>query len=131
MRRLAPRPIAAALEGILEQARPPGLLAAVQSVWPEVAGPALERVAIPVAERAGTVTVRCESGVWAQELELLAPDLLKRLAAALSASAQAPLGRGASTSLGSGSGPQPGARAGEGRVEGLRFVVGSVPNAPN
>jgi predicted nucleic acid-binding Zn ribbon protein len=31
------------------------------------------------------VTVACESGVWAQELELLAPDLLNRLEARLGA----------------------------------------------
>jgi predicted nucleic acid-binding Zn ribbon protein len=33
----------------------------------------------PVSERAGVVTVACRSAVWAQELELLAPDLLARL----------------------------------------------------
>jgi len=128
MRRLAPRPLAAALEGILEPARPPGLLAAVQSVWPEVAGPALVRVASPVSERAGTVTVRCESAVWAQELELLASDLLERLAAALSPgpvpSCSAPPPAPPSPA----SEPPSGVPARQGRVERLRFVVGSVPN---
>jgi hypothetical protein len=43
------------------------------------------------------VTVACESAVWAQELELLGPDLARRLDDAVSS----------------------------GRVERLRFIVGS------
>lgn len=103
-RRLAPRPLAAALAGALGDARPAGLLAAVQSAWAPVAGTALAAAADPVSERAGTVTVACESGAWAHELELLAPDLAARLNEQLE-------------------------RAGEqGRVERLRFVVGSGAN---
>jgi predicted nucleic acid-binding Zn ribbon protein len=83
VKRRAPRPLAAALAGALPAARPPGLLAAVQSAWPGVVGPALAAAAAPVAERAGVVTVACESAVWAQELELLGPDLRDRLNAAL------------------------------------------------
>ena len=100
MRRLAPRPLSAVLAGAVGEARPAGLLAAVQSAWASVAGPALAAAATPSSERSGTVTVTCESGVWAQELELLAPDLLAGLESAL-----------------------------EGRsVTKLRFVVGSVTN---
>jgi Dna[CI] antecedent, DciA len=47
--------------------------------------------------------VSCESAVWAQELELLGPDLLERLNASVTAS-------------------------GGGELSRLRFVVGSVPN---
>jgi predicted nucleic acid-binding Zn ribbon protein len=97
MRRLAPRPIGRALENALPDARPPGLLAEVQSAWPAVAGTALAAAAGPVSERAGTVTVACESAVWAQELELLGPDLARRLDEVVSG----------------------------GRVERLRFIVGS------
>ena len=79
MRRLAPRPLSRALEGVVGQARPAGLLAAVQSAWPEVAGATLAASATPTSERDGTVTVTCESGVWAQELELLSRDLAARL----------------------------------------------------
>ena len=100
MRRLAPRPIAKALEGALPDARPPGLLAEVQAVWPRVAGASLDAAAEPVSERSGTVTVACESAVWAQELELLGPDLARRLDEAVEG----------------------------GRVERLRFVVGSRAN---
>ncbi|HEX3279283.1 MAG TPA: DUF721 domain-containing protein [Thermoleophilaceae bacterium] len=101
MRRLAPRPLSRALDGALAQARPAGLLAAVQSAWPEIAGPVLAAATEPTSERAGTVTVSCESGVWAQELELLAPDLQRRLNERLDT------------------------RGETGRVERLRFVVGS------
>ena len=57
----------------------------------------------PSGEREGTVTVACESAVWAQELELLGPDVLARLNERL------------------------GLREAE-RVKRLRFVVGSPPN---
>jgi predicted nucleic acid-binding Zn ribbon protein len=97
VRRLAPRPIGAALQGVLPDARPAGLLAEVQSAWPGVAGEAVAAAATPVSERAGTVTVACESAVWAQELELLAADLARRIDEAVDG----------------------------GRVERLRFIVGS------
>ena len=83
MRRLAPRPLRAALEGALPDAAPAGLLARVQAAWPEVAGATVAAEAEPVSERAGTVTVACRSAVWAQELELLGGDLAGRLNAAL------------------------------------------------
>jgi predicted nucleic acid-binding Zn ribbon protein len=97
VRRLAPRPIGTALGQALADARPAGLLAEVQSAWPAVVGAALAASASPVSERAGTVTVACESAVWAQELELLGPDLTRRMDEAVSG----------------------------GRVERLRFIVGS------
>jgi predicted nucleic acid-binding Zn ribbon protein len=100
VRRVAPRPIAAALEEALSAARPAGLLAEVQSVWPAVAGTALAGAARPVSERGGIVTVACESAVWAQELELLGVGLAQRLDEAVSS----------------------------GRVERLRFVVGAAAN---
>jgi predicted nucleic acid-binding Zn ribbon protein len=91
MRRQAPRPLAAVLEGALPAARPPGLLAEVQSLWPDVAGRGLAGSATPVSEREGTVTVACESAVWAQELELLGEELRGRLNAQLSQGAVARL----------------------------------------
>jgi predicted nucleic acid-binding Zn ribbon protein len=106
VRRLAPRRLSEALAGAVGEARPAGLLASVQSAWGPVAGPALAAAATPVSERDGTVTVACESGVWAHELELLAPDLTARLNEQLEGAREA------------------------GRVERLRFVVGSAPNQP-
>jgi predicted nucleic acid-binding Zn ribbon protein len=100
MRRLAPRPLSEALDKAVPYARPAGLLAEVQSAWPAVAGAALAGAAGPVSERAGIVTVACESAVWAQELELLGADLARRLDQAVTG----------------------------GRVERLRFIVGSEAN---
>ena len=107
MRRLAPRPLSAALQGVARGAEPATLLARVQAVWPEVAGAGLSASATPVSERDGVVTVACESAVWAQELELLGPDLLTRFGDALSSGPGRPAG---------------------GSVKKLRFVVGSAPN---
>jgi predicted nucleic acid-binding Zn ribbon protein len=100
MRRLAPRPLSNALDSALPAIAPATLLAQVQAAWSEVAGARLAEAAAPVSERDGVVTVACESGMWAQELELLGPDLLSGLEAAL------------------------GARS----VTKLRFVTGSAPN---
>ena len=102
MRRLAPRPLAEALGHVVPDVSPATVLAGVQQAWPEVAGPGLATATAPVSEREGTVTVACESAVWAQELELLSGDLLTRLNAVL----------------------------GGARVDKLRFQVGSLPNRP-
>jgi predicted nucleic acid-binding Zn ribbon protein len=85
MRRLAPRALSNALEGVVRDVAPATLLARVQGVWSDVVGPRLAAAAAPVSERDGVVTVACESGVWAQELDLLAPDLLSGLEGALGA----------------------------------------------
>ena len=83
MRRIAPRPLGAALEGFSREAAPAGVLAQVQARWAEVAGPAIAAESEPVSEREGVVTVACESSLWAQELELMGADLRARLDAAL------------------------------------------------
>jgi len=107
MRRLAPRALSNALEGVLRDVAPATLLARVQAVWSEVAGPRLATAAAPVSERDGVVTVACESAVWAQELELLGPDLLTRFGEALAGQSGRPAA---------------------GSVKKLRFTIGSHPN---
>ena len=102
MRRLAPRALSTALEHVARDVAPDTVLARVQAAWPGVAGDRLAQAAAPVSERDGVVTVACESGVWAQELDLLGPDLLQHLEEAL------------------------GARS----VTKFRFLVGSGPNRP-
>lgn len=82
--RRAPRRLGSALAPATQRARPRTLLAAVQEVWPRVAGEAVAAEASPVAERAGVVTVACHSATWAQELDLLQSELLERLNAAVS-----------------------------------------------
>ena len=100
MRRPAPRLLSTALQSVVQDVQPATTLARVQAVWPEVGGAGVTAAARPVAEHDGTVTVACDSAVWAQELELMAPDLIARLEAALG-------------------GPV---------VRALRFRVGSGPN---
>lgn len=82
-RRRAPVPVAGAVERLAAQLEPLTPLAAVQRVWPDAVGAAVAAECTPVGERAGVVTVACRSAVWAQELTLLAPELVARLNAAL------------------------------------------------
>jgi len=82
-RRRAPESLADVLRDAVGQAAPDTLLARVQALWPEVAGAAIAAESAPSSEREGTVTVACSGGVWAQELTLLAPDLVERLNARL------------------------------------------------
>jgi len=82
VRRLAPRPLADALEPVRRELAPATTLARVQEAWASVAGVAAKE-ATPVAERSGTVTFACRSSVWASELTLMADDLKERLSTAL------------------------------------------------
>ena len=83
MRRRAPRPLAVSVGAALERAEPATLLAAVQSAWAGAVGEAIAREATPVSERSGVVTVACRSATWAEELDLLGPQILARLRAGL------------------------------------------------
>ncbi len=93
MRRRAPRHLSEALRGIAGESAPATVLARVQGCWGDVVGKAVAAEAQPVAERAGTLTVACRSGTWANELELLAPELLEQLNSALGGAGGAPLKR--------------------------------------
>jgi predicted nucleic acid-binding Zn ribbon protein len=62
---------------------PATTLARVQEVWERAVGPALAAAAAPTAEREGVLTVTCTASVWAQELDLMACQLLPRLNSAL------------------------------------------------
>jgi predicted nucleic acid-binding Zn ribbon protein len=86
VRRLAPRRLNAALDALTADLAPATTLARVQARWPDAVGAAIAAEAEPVAEREGVVTVACRSAVWAQELDLLGPDLVARLNAALGTS---------------------------------------------
>jgi predicted nucleic acid-binding Zn ribbon protein len=78
-RRRAPRPGGEAFRVVRDAAAPKTGLAAVQAVWSAALGERLAEVATPVSERAGTLTVECSDGVWAQELDLMQGQLLQRL----------------------------------------------------
>ena len=79
MGRFAPRRAAEAIRTARERAAPETRLASTQAVWAEAVGPSLAAAAEPVSERGGTIVVRCESAVWAQELEMMGEQLLARL----------------------------------------------------
>ena len=83
MRRLAPRPLAVALERVTAGLEPPTVLARVQACWAEAVGDVVSAEAEPVAEREGVVTVSCGSSVWAEELKMLGPELRERVNSAL------------------------------------------------
>jgi predicted nucleic acid-binding Zn ribbon protein len=78
-RRRAPRQAAEAFRAVRDRAAPKTGLAAVQAAWSTALGERLAAVATPVSERAGTLTVDCADGVWAQELDLMQEQLLDRL----------------------------------------------------
>jgi len=91
VRRSSPRPLGDALAKYAHEAAPATVLARVQACWPEVAGEVVAAEALPVEERSGAVTFTCSSGVWANELDLLAPDLVGRLNAALGGPGEGPV----------------------------------------
>jgi predicted nucleic acid-binding Zn ribbon protein len=78
-RRRAPRQLGDSLARVLAQSAPKTVLADVQAAWPEACGEAIANASEPVAERQGRVTIACQSGAWAQELELMQETLLERL----------------------------------------------------
>jgi predicted nucleic acid-binding Zn ribbon protein len=78
-RRRAPRQASEAFRVARDRAAPKTGLAAVQAGWSAALGERVAAVATPVSERAGTVTVECADGVWAQELDLMQEQLLARL----------------------------------------------------
>jgi predicted nucleic acid-binding Zn ribbon protein len=97
VRRRAPRRLSSALEPLLSALEPASALAAVQSVWAGVVGPAIAAHAVVIGERGGVLEVACDEAVWAAEIELMGPELADRLEAAL--------GRRAVTSLRCRTGP--------------------------
>jgi predicted nucleic acid-binding Zn ribbon protein len=78
-RRRAPRPAGNAFQAALQRAAPKTPLAAVQAAWAKAVGEYLAKVAIPVSERDGTVTVECADAVSAQDLDLMQGTFLERL----------------------------------------------------
>jgi predicted nucleic acid-binding Zn ribbon protein len=83
VRRPAPRPLAAIVHELTAALAPASTLARAQEVWEGAVGPAIAAAARPTAERDGVLTVTCEAAVWAQELDLMAGELIARLNSAL------------------------------------------------
>jgi predicted nucleic acid-binding Zn ribbon protein len=80
---MAPRSLSVALRDLTGSLAPASTLGRVQEVWERTAGPAIAAAARPTGEHNGVLTVTCEASVWAQELDLIAEQLIQRLNAAL------------------------------------------------
>jgi predicted nucleic acid-binding Zn ribbon protein len=83
MSRTAPRRLSVALDSFTSTLAPASTLARVQEIWELAAGPAIAASARPSAEHGGVLTVTCDAAVWAQELDLMADDLIARVNLAL------------------------------------------------
>jgi predicted nucleic acid-binding Zn ribbon protein len=77
--RRAPRPLSASIGAFADQLAPRTALADAQRAWPAAAGAMMVKYAAPTGERGGTLTITCRSSVWAQELDLMAPELIAKL----------------------------------------------------
>jgi predicted nucleic acid-binding Zn ribbon protein len=84
------------VRAVRSRAEPATLLAAVQGCWREAVGERVAAEARPIRERDGVITVECRAATWAQELDLMQDELLRRVNSTL----------------------------GEPRVTGLRMLVG-------
>jgi predicted nucleic acid-binding Zn ribbon protein len=80
VRRRAPRPLGDALRDLTRRLEPASPLARVQRVWSDVVGEVTAAHCAPVGERGGVLKVACDEAVWAAELDLMAPEILARLA---------------------------------------------------
>jgi predicted nucleic acid-binding Zn ribbon protein len=75
--------LSGALDALTAALAPATTLARVQAVWEQVAGAAIASAARPTGEHDGVLTVTCEAAVWAQELDLMAGQLIPRLNSSL------------------------------------------------
>ncbi len=82
--RRSPRPLSLAIDHIRDELSPQTLLAEAQRAWPEAVGATIAHEARPTVERGGTLTISCSASVWAQELDLMGPQIIERLNSLLS-----------------------------------------------
>jgi len=85
--RRSPRSLEFAFGELADGLAPETLLADIQRAWPATVGAAIAAQAQPTAERGGVVTVSCAASVWAQELDLMGPQIVAGLNRALSSTA--------------------------------------------
>jgi predicted nucleic acid-binding Zn ribbon protein len=79
LRRSAPRPLSIALQSRERTVAPSTPLARIQQAWPAAVGEVVAANASPLRERNGTVTVYCPQAVWAQEVSLMAAEVVANL----------------------------------------------------
>jgi predicted nucleic acid-binding Zn ribbon protein len=82
-RRAQARPAGDAVSALARRLAPATVLADVQRVWSDAVGEAVAAQAEPTGERDGVLVVTCSAAVWAHELDLMGPELVARLNAAL------------------------------------------------
>jgi predicted nucleic acid-binding Zn ribbon protein len=81
--RRSPRPLSSVLDGFTAALSPASTLARVNEVWAGAVGEAIAAEASPASERDGILTITCSAAVWAQELDLMAEQLIAALNQAL------------------------------------------------
>jgi predicted nucleic acid-binding Zn ribbon protein len=64
---------------VRDRLAPQTALAEIQGCWREAVGESIAAHAQPSSERGGVLTVSCDASVWAQELDLLGPQIARRL----------------------------------------------------
>lgn len=77
--RRSPQRLSEAVAELARRLAPETVLGEVLSAWREVVGSTVAERARPVSERAGVLTISCESSVWAQELDLMGDVICERL----------------------------------------------------
>ena len=75
----SPRLLSGSLGTLAKQLTPDTVLGEIQRTWPDAVGAAIAQHAKPAAERAGVLTLSCESSVWAQELDLMSESILEQV----------------------------------------------------
>jgi predicted nucleic acid-binding Zn ribbon protein len=71
--------MSSAIASLRDELAPATLLADVQRHWPHAVGATIAAEANPTSERGGVVTVSCSAAVWAHELDLMGPEIVKAL----------------------------------------------------
>jgi predicted nucleic acid-binding Zn ribbon protein len=83
--RRAPRRLALAVDDLASGLEPATTLAQAQRAWADAVGGRIASAGRPVCERDGVLTIACSDAVWSAELQMLGPQLVERLNAALGA----------------------------------------------
>ncbi len=80
-RRRAPRTMAQVLNAAIDDLTPADPLAQIQRAWPQIAGARYSPVSRPTRMRPdGTVTITCDSGMVAADLQMSGPELCDLIA---------------------------------------------------
>lgn len=77
--RQAPRDLAVSLADLVQDIAPATTLARVQAVWEKAAGSRISAASQPIREHEGTLTLACSSSSWAQEIDMMASELVENL----------------------------------------------------